>query len=164
MKFWVPRKFVRLVLSVGLLASCDRSNSESPSDTQSEMESFLIYGIHNTPYAALVRNVDAKVESLPDADETDDYSLERWTFTAEVLETYRGPSADTIQYTADVEKGDAPNFGESPLIVLLCPSGDSLYWPGVGFNFPAGKREQQIAQSAGRSAEKAQVSFEECVQ
>lgn len=163
MKFWVPRKFVRLVLSVGLLASCDRSNSESASEIQPEMESFLSYGIHNTPYAALVRNVGAKVESLPDTDKADDYSLERWTFTAQVLETYRGAGAETIQYTADVEKGDAPNFGESPFIILLCQSASSLYWPGVGFNFPAGKREKQIAQSAGRSAEKAQTSFEECV-
>lgn len=163
MKFGVPRKFVRLVLCAGLLVSCDRSNSEDVSDIQSEMESFLIYGIRNTPYAALVRNIGSKVESLPDADTTDDYALERWTFTAEVLETYRGVGANTVQYAADVEKGDAPNFGESPFIILLCQSAVGFYWPGVGFSFPGGEREKRIAHSTGRSVEKAQDSFAECL-
>lgn len=162
MKFLLQHRIIQVILCVSLLASCDRSNSESADESQSAMESFLSYGIRNTPYAALVRNLNATVEPLPDADASDDYALERWHFTAEVLETFRGADTDTIQYTVDAEKGEAPNFGDGPFIIMLCQSADGLYWPGVGFNVPAGKREKTVAQSAARQAEKGQQSFAEC--
>lgn len=162
MKYGFRHKIVRLILCVGVLTSCDRSNSESVSDSSPEVESFLIHGINNTPYAALIRNVSSTVEPLPDADASDDYALERWNFTAEVLETFRGAAVETIRYTLDAEKGESPNFGDAPFIILLCRSATGFYWPGVGFNFPAGEREMTIAQSAGRKAEKAQKAFAEC--
>lgn len=162
MKYGFLRKITRLMLCVGVLTSCDHFNSENVSDGLSEMDSFLIYGVTNTPYAALVRNIRSTVEPLPDTDTSDDYALERWSFTAEVLETFRGVAAETILYTVDAEKGESPNFGDAPFIVLLCRSADGFYWPGVGFNFPAGEREKTIAQSAGRKAVKAQKAFAEC--
>jgi len=126
------------------------------------MEKFLIYGIQNTPYAALIRNTSSNVEPLPDADASDDYALERWSFTAEVLETYRGAQVKNIHYTVEAEKGESPNFGGEPFIILLCESKDGYYWPGVGFNFPAGERQEKIARSSEQKADKEQKVFIEC--
>lgn len=162
MQFMLKHKIVRLILCICVLTSCDRSNSQSVDDNPSELESFLIHGVNNTPYAALIRNIRSTVEPLPDADTSDDYALERWTFTAEVLETFRGTTTKTVHYTVDTEKGESPNFGEAPFIILLCQSPEGFYWPGVGFNFPAGEREKTIVQSAAHKTEKKQQSFAEC--
>jgi hypothetical protein len=126
------------------------------------MERFMVYGINSTPYAALIRNVSATVEALPDEDPADDYALERWTFTATVLETYRGVSMKSLRYTVDTEKGEEPNFAETPFIILLCRTADGYFWPGVGFNFDGGERERKIARSAAKEAGNEQKSFVEC--
>lgn len=162
MTFLHPHKIAHLILCALLLTACDHSNSESVPEFQSEMENFLTYGIQNTPYAALIRNISSSVESLPDDDTSDDFALVRWSFTAEVLETYRGPSDKTIHYTVDAEKGEAPNFGDGPFIILLCESKDGYYWPGIGFNFPTGERQEKISRSLGKKVDKKQRTFVEC--
>lgn len=125
----------------------------SSADNRSPLEQALIDGFQQVHYAALIENVDSKVKPLADDDTNDDYVLERWQFSARVLETYKGSAATEIHYFIDIEKGESPNLGSKPFIILLCKAEEGFYWPGVGTNFPADENIKQIARNAYKSIE-----------
>ncbi len=105
-----------------------------------------------------------EVQPLPDADPSDDYALARWVFTARVLETYRGVAETTLQYSVEMEKGEDPNFGSEPFIILLCRSEGEFYWPGVGFNYPALPAAKALAKATGKNTAVAQAEFAGCTE
>jgi len=144
--------------------SCGYSTGNTGGETEvlSPMEQALASAVRQTPYAGLIQNTHAQAEALPDEDPQDDYALQRWSITARVLQTYRGPQDSTIQYTVDTEKGEEPGLGDEPFIIVLCQSQGRYYWPGVGYNFSAGEREKSLVKKVAGQVDANQQEFAEC--
>lgn len=152
------------ILATSLATSCGLStaNSSDEAAATSAMEQALTAAVQQTPYAALIQNTQAQAEPLPDEDPQDDYALQRWSITARVLQTYRGLQQDRVHYTVDTEIGEEPGLGEEPFIIVLCQTADGYYWPGVGYNFPAGEREKSLAVNAAAKVDAKQQKFADC--
>lgn len=153
------------LINLILMSSCGFSTAENDGDAgvPSEMEQVLADAVRGTPYAALIQNTATQAEPLPDEDPEDDYALQRWTITARVLETYRGAQKATVQYTVDTEKNEELGLGDEPFIIVLCQSANGLYWPGVGYNFPAGEHEKALVRKVAEQVDATQAEFSECI-
>lgn len=158
------RSAIHLLCCSALATSCGFSSASSDGEVAalSAMEQALTAAVQGAPYAALIQNTGTQVQPLPDEDPADDYAPQRWSITARVLETYRGPRQNTVQYTVDTELGEEPGLGDAPFIIVLCPSAEGYYWPGIGYNFPDGEREKALAKGAADKAEVGQKVFAEC--
>lgn len=160
------RIIVQLLCCSFFATSCGFSDANNSPETAalSSMQQALTSAIQQTPYAALIQNTDAQLEPLPDEDPSDDYAPQRWSITARVLQTYRGPHNDTIRYIVETETGEESGLGNEPFIIVLCQSADGYYWPGLGYNFPGGESEKRLAQEVAQQIDAKQKEFAECSQ
>lgn len=136
--------------------------SSLPENEFSFQSEAIVQSIANTPYSALIRLISVEVIDLPDPDESDGFAEQKFIYTADVLETYRGEKTDRIFYIMRVEKGETPDFPGAPFIITLCKSKEGFYWPGVGASFSADNRLRALAKEAAKKADRQPRDFGDC--
>ncbi|AUX19688.1 uncharacterized protein SOCEGT47_001400 [Sorangium cellulosum] len=107
-----------------------------------------------TPVTALVRHIKVERASTADGD--------LLTYHAEVLRTLRGSPRSRLSYIAAVERGESSSLPGGPVLVTLCESGSTLYWPGTGSLFDASPTLLEAAEQRAASLDARQTHFELC--
>lgn len=81
---------------------------------------------------------------------------------ARVVETFRGPKLDKIDYVVITKPGTIAELKEEPTIVTLCRDAEGYYRPGVGSTFPSTAETRAVAREAAKQAPRAQQKFSKC--
>jgi hypothetical protein len=131
---------------------------------------FLQKAVAGTPYSALV--IHTKVEIIPlsvrsknakKAVEEAAGEVERHTYYARVLETFKGKAHATIRYEMVVEKGESAGLDSKPQLLTLCNGPRGFYWPGTGASFPGEADMIAVARRAAKQpATRPNVSDSQC--
>ena len=114
-----------------------------------------------TPYSALVIHTKVEIAPLsvraanPKKAFAQEASDERHTYSARVLETFKGKAYATIRYEMIVEKGESAVLDSKAQLLTLCKGPRGFYWPGVGASFPG---EVEMIAAARRAAKQPATS------
>ena len=119
--------------------------------------SYLKSAIVNTPYSALIQQVDVNTEAV-----SDDDSIVRMIISAEVIETFRGDEQKVLQYEMIVEKGEKVEVESQPIVVTLCKQGGRYFWPGTGAMFSNNKITLENVRNKVKTLDPHQVEFNDC--
>lgn len=107
-----------------------------------------------TPVTALIQYLKVERTSTADGDQL--------IYHAKVLRTFRGSPRKQLSYLAVVERGESASLPEGPVLVTLCASGSTLYWPGTGSHFDASPTLLEVAEQHAASLDAGQTHFEFC--
>ena len=125
-------------------------------DSSSSEISYLQHALVNTPYSALIQQVDIKSESVSDD------SIMRLIISAEVIETFRGDEQKILKYEMIVEKGEEVDVESQPMVVTLCKEGGRYFWPGTGAMFSNNKIIIENIRNTVKILDLYQVEFDDC--
>jgi hypothetical protein len=149
-------------------ASAQSTASAESASGAAKLES-LRKAVAGTPYSALVVHTKVEITALSVRSANakkaveDDPGEERHTYSARVLETFKGKAYATIRYEMVVEKGESAAVDSKPQLLTLCKGPRGFYWPGVGASFPG---ESEMISAARRVAKQpvasAKVSESQC--
>lgn len=160
------QKITLLLLAVCFTSACNADTEQGISVPESDVLDYQTGAIGesvvNTPYSALIRVTSVDITHLPDEDKSDEYSEQKFTYHADVIETYRGESKKSITYVMYAEGAEQPGSHEKPFIITLCHDDEGFYWPGVGSEFLAHSKLKVLAKKAAKKADKKQVEFFLC--
>ena len=146
----------RISLLLFLLSACSLSLSGANESKESEfLVEALEYAVKNSPYVAVVEDVDVTVNSENNIDDEHVYQVR-------VIETFRGPKLLDLSYTMVVGKGESVSLASKPYIVTLCGEPTNFYWPGTGANFPVNEVTLRVVQSVLDSLDSGENKFSNC--